>query len=157
MDGQLALSNFASAAYIKRSGTWSAYIFPSSQVATTFGALRTVIDLALTGNSSQTVIEPNTTNQSMAIRGNGTGAVILDGVSTINDITFDAITYTAMLVGVGSAEITTTAAGYETNGLSYTHNSVTYYRLFLTDGTGEILTTDQNNTDAGDIVYSKTY
>ena len=85
-------------------------------------------------------------------------SVIVEDVSTINNrITFDAVTYTAMLVGVGSAEITTTAAGYETNGLSYTHNSITYYRLFLADGTGEILTTNQNNTDAGDIVYSKTY
>ena len=157
MDGQLALSNAASAAYIKRSGAWSSYIFPSSQVATTFGALRTVVDQALSGNASQTVIEPNTTNQNMALRGNGTGTVILDDVSIINTIQFDLTQYTSLLIGVGPAEITTTATGYETDGLSYTHNGTTYYRLFASDGLTEILTTNQNNTDSGDIVYTKTY
>ena len=153
----LALSNFTSAAYIKRSGSWSSYIFPSSTNATTFGDLSTVIDQALTNNANETVMQTTLANQDMAIRGNGTGQVILRGVRDINQITFDAITYTALLVGVGSTEITTTAAGYETDGLSYENNSITYYRLFLADGTGEILTTNQNNTDVGDIVYTKTY
>ena len=157
MDGQLALSTVASAAYIKRSGSWSSYIFPSTSMATSLGDLQIVIDQALTDNALETVLEPDTAGLNMAIRANGNGNVIFEDVSTINNITFDAVTYTALLVGVGSSEITTTAAGYDTDGLSYENNSITYYRLFLADGTGEILTTNQNNTDAGDIVYSKTY
>ena len=114
MDGQLALSNFASAAYIKRNGIWSAYIFPSSEVATTFGSLRTVIDLALTGNSSQTVIEPNTTNQSMAIRGNGTGSVILEGASTINDVDVYKMQIPTILLGTrGVATAPATISGVD--------------------------------------------
>ena len=157
MDGQLALSTVASAAYIKRSGSWSSYIFPSTSMATSLGDLQIVIDQALTDNALETVLEPDTAGLNMAIRANGNGNVIVEDVSTINSIQFDAIQYTSMLVGVGPDEITTTAAGYETNGLSYAHNGTTYYRLFASDGLTEILTTNQNNTDTGDIVYTKTY
>ena len=156
-DGQLALSNFASAAYIKRNGSWSSYIFPSTQMATTFGDLITTIDQALTGNSSETVMQAENSNQTIAIRNNGTGAVILRGVSDINTVQFNLTQYTSLLIGVGPDEITTTATGYETDGLSYAHNGTTYYRLFASDGLTEILTTNQNNTDTGDIVYTKTY
>ena len=156
-DGQLALSNFASAAYIKRNGAWSSYIFPSTQMATTFGDLITTIDQALTGNSSETVMQAENSNQTIAIRNNGTGTVILRGVSDINTVQFNLTQYTSLLIGVGPSEITTTAAGYETDGLSYAHNGTTYYRLFASDGLTEILTTNQNNTDTGDIVYTKTY
>ena len=156
-DGQLALSNFASAAYIKRNGAWSSYIFPSTQMATTFGDLITTIDQALTGNSSETVMQAENSNQTIAIRNNGTGTVILRGVSDINTVQFNLTQYTSLLIGVGPSEITTTAVGYETDGLSYAHNGTTYYRLFASDGLTEILTTNQNNTDTGDIVYTKTY
>ena len=157
MDGQLALSTVASAAYIKRSGSWSSYIFPSTSMATSLGDLQIVIDQALTDNALETVLEPDTAGLNMAIRANGSGNVIMEDVSSINSIQFDLTQYTSLLIGVGPAEITTTAAGYETDGLSYAHNGTTYYRLFASDGLTEILTTNQNNTDTGDIVYTKTY
>ena len=79
------------------------------------------------------------------------------GLDEINSIKFDLTAYTSLLIGVGPDEITTTATGYETNGLSYTHNSITYYRLFASDGLTEILTTSQNNPTTANTVYTKTY
>ena len=102
------------------------------------------------GTSTNPVLQPTASGQNAVIGKH-------DGTLTIDDIQFDALKYTAMLIGVGPDEITTTAAGYETDGLSYAHNGITYYRLFASDGLTEILTTNQNNTDTGDIVYTKTY
>ena len=99
------------------------------------------------------------TNPTLQPTASGQNAVIgkHDGTLTIDDVQFDLTKYTSLLIGVGPAEITTTATGYETDGLSYAHNGTTYYRLFASDGLTEILTTNQNNTDSGDIVYTKTY
>ena len=113
--------------------------------------------LQSTGTNAGVRIEDITITDGTVVEAVADASIDFRDVGSINRITFDAITYTALLVGVGSSEITTTAAGYEADGLSYLHNGTTYYRLFLTDGTGEILTTNQNNTDAGDIVYTKTY
>ena len=99
------------------------------------------------------------TNPTLQPTASGQNAVIgkHDGTLTIDDVSFDLTKYTSLLIGVGPSEITTTATGYETDGLSYAHNGTTYYRLFASDGLTEILTTNQNNTDTGDIVYTKTY
>ena len=99
MDGQLALSTVASAAYIKRSGAWSSYIFPSTSMATSLGDLQIVIDQALTDNALETVLEPDTSGINMAIRANGTGNVILEDVSTINNISAYKMQIPTILLG----------------------------------------------------------
>ena len=114
MDGQLALSNFASAAYIKRNGSWSTYIFPSAVNSTTFGDLSTVIDQALTDNASETVMQTTIANQNMAIRGNGTGQVILQGVRDINGVSaYKALIPTILLGTRGVATEPATVSGVD--------------------------------------------
>ena len=92
---------------------------------------------------------------STGMTSNGTADFV--GLDEINSIKFDLVQYTALLIGVGPDEITTTASNYETNGLSYVHNGVTYYRLFASDGATEILTTDKDNPTTANTVYTKTY
>ena len=114
MDGQLALSTVASAAYIKRSGAWSSYIFPSTSMATSLGDLQIVIDQALTDNALETVLEPDTSGINMAIRANGTGNVILEDVSTVNGISaYKALIPTILLGTRGIATEPATVSGVD--------------------------------------------
>ena len=133
--------------------TWAAHTVSSAQTATMFGDI-----LASDQHSvgADTTIHPSPNNE-LYVQGNGTGQVTMLNIRSVNGIQFDLTQYTSLLIGVGPDEITTTATGYETDGLSYAHNGTTYYRLFASDGLTEILTTNQNNTDTGDIVYTKTY
>ena len=114
MNGQLALSTVASAAYIKRSGAWSSYIFPSTSMATSLGDLQIVIDQALTDNALQTVLEPGTSGANMAIRANGTGNVILEDVRDINGIdAYKALIPTILLGTRGVATEPATVSGVD--------------------------------------------
>ena len=114
MDGQLALSTVASAAYIKRSGSWSSYIFPSTEVATSLGDLQIVIDQALTDNALQSVLQPDTAGANMAIRANGNGNVILEDVSSINSIDVYKTQIPTILLGTrGVATAPATISGVD--------------------------------------------
>ena len=92
----------------------------------------------------------NTFNNNVVMNANTT-------LENINNIEFDLTAYTSLIVGVGPDEVVTTATGYDTSGLSYAHNGVTYYRLFASDGLTEILTTSLNSPTTANTVYTKTY